>query len=136
MTTETLYEVTEVAVIKHPTRGVLLIHSDRRSWHFPDTTLAVGEAWDDSLLQEIEVMTGLTNTRIESVLAVQNFDPEEVAERPQYGVFFLCRTDSTTMNLSGEIDDFIWVDTVAEMNDLTLFHPRIEEFVQTALQTS
>lgn len=136
MTAQTLYEVTEVAVIKHRREGVLLLHSDRQSWHFPDITLTVAEAWDDSLLQEIAAMTGLTDTRIESVLAVQNFAPGEVAERPQYGVFFLCRTDSVDVSISGDVDDFIWVDSVSELDELTLFHPRIEEFVEAATQTS
>lgn len=136
MTNRTLYEVTEVAVTKHPRKGVLLLHSERRAWHFPDCTLTVGEAWDDSLLQKIKEMTGLTDNRIESVLAVQNFDPGEVAERPQYGVFILCRTDSTDVSLGGEVDDFLWVDAVSELNDLPLFHPRVKEFVDAALQTS
>ena len=39
MSAETLQEVTQVAVIRHPRHGVLLLHSPQRRWHFPDATV-------------------------------------------------------------------------------------------------
>lgn len=133
MDAQSLYEIAEVAVIAHPDTGVLLIHTERRDWHFPDCTLTVGEAWDDSLLEAVAETTGLTDTRIESVLAIQNFGPGEVAERPQYGVFFLCQAGTLDVDLDDGIDDFAWVNTVTWLDDLDLFHPRIKEFVGSAL---
>src|SRR5262245_5064570 len=45
----TQHEVTQVAVIRHPGLGVLLLHSPARRWHFPDATLQDYEPWDQSL---------------------------------------------------------------------------------------
>ena len=41
---DTLHEVTEVAVIEHPERGVLLLHSEERRWHLPTRRFARGSA--------------------------------------------------------------------------------------------
>src|SRR5262249_27497929 len=43
MPSDTLQEVTQVAVIRHPRQGVLLLHSAARQWHFPDSTVKVHE---------------------------------------------------------------------------------------------
>src|SRR5262249_28589557 len=46
---DTLQEVTQVAVVRHPLHGVLLLHAAARRWHFPDATLRVHESWRRSL---------------------------------------------------------------------------------------
>ena len=135
---DTLYEVTEVAVIKHSSAGVLLLHSDSRQWHLPDSTISVDEAWDQGLYRGVEVGTGFADVAIDSVLAIQNFGPGVVADRPQYGVFFLCRTETTTVSLdeNREDDEYRWVADAAELNELELFHPFIEELVTKGLETA
>jgi hypothetical protein len=61
---DTLHEVTEIAVIKHRDRGVLLVHSEGRRWHFPDSTLRVGQRWDESLRQAVRAATGIEDLTI------------------------------------------------------------------------
>src|SRR5262245_54215921 len=92
MSAETLQEVTQVAVLRHPRRGVLLLHSASRRWHFPDATVRVHESWDQSLRRGVEADTGIADLLIRSVLRIQNFPPGSVHEVAQYGVFFLCTT--------------------------------------------
>ena len=85
---DTLFEVTEVAVIRHRDLGVLLLHSEQRRWHFPDATVRVHERWDESLRDRVREVTGIDDLVIDPVLLIQNFDPGEVDERPRSGSSF------------------------------------------------
>ena len=125
---DTLHEVTEVAVIRHPELGVLLLHSADRRWHFPDTTVRVGEPWDESLRRAVRSATGITDLRIGRVLLLQNFGPGEVEARPQFGIFLLCTT--RTAGLSGT---HRWVRDAAELQEAELFHPLVADLVGRAL---
>ena len=126
---DTLHEVTEVAVIRHPELGVLLLRATDRRWHFPDTTVRVGEPWDESLHQAVRSATGITDLRIGPVLLLQNFGPGEVDERPQFGIFLLCTT--RTSGLSGR---HRWVTDAAELEEAELFHPLVADLVGRALE--
>jgi hypothetical protein len=131
---DTLQEVTEVAVIRHPQQGVLLLHSPRRRWHFPDATVQVHEAWENSLRRGVESDTGITELVILSVLRIQNFAPGIVHERAQYGVFFLCTTAASLIRLGAQDDQWCWVKQRDELAPLKLFHPLVEELVVQALE--
>ena len=130
---ETLQEVTEVAVIRHPQQGVLLLHSPRRRWHFPDATVRVYEAWETSLRRGVESDTGITDLGILSVLRIQNFAPGIVHERAQYGVFFLCTTGASLIRLGAGYDQWCWVKQRDELARLELFHRLVEELAVQAL---
>jgi hypothetical protein len=56
---DTLHEVTEVAVVRHHDLGVLLLHSHDRRWHFPDSTVRVGQPWDEALRLAARSATGI-----------------------------------------------------------------------------
>jgi hypothetical protein len=75
---DTLHEVTEVAVIRHLDLGVLLLHSSDRRWHFPDSTVRVGEPWDESLRRAVRSATEIGDLHIGPVLLIQNFGPSEL----------------------------------------------------------
>jgi hypothetical protein len=126
---DTLYEVTEIAVIKHHDRGVLLLHSEDRRWHFPDCTLRVGQRWDESLRQAVRSATGIEDLTIARVLLIQNFGPGEVDVRPQFGVFFLCRTQMT--DAVGTIPHR-WIKDPSELKGLELFHPMVADLIGRA----
>jgi hypothetical protein len=68
---DTLHEVTEVAVIRHPDLGVLLLHSTDRRWHFPDSTVRVGQPWDESLRRAVRSATGIEDLTIGPVLLIE-----------------------------------------------------------------
>ena len=123
---DTLYEVTEIAVIKHRDRGVLLVHSNDRLWHFPDSTLRVGQRWDESLRQAVRSETGIEDLTIDRVLLIQNFGPGEVDVRPQFGVFFLCRTQTT--DAVGTISHR-WIKDPSELKGMELFHPLVADLI-------
>jgi hypothetical protein len=125
---DTLHEVTEVAVIRHPELGVLLLHSPDRRWHFPDATVRVGEPWDESLRRAVRSATGITDLGIGPVLLLQNFGPGEVDARPQFGIFLRCTTH--TSGLSGV---HRWVRDAAELQEAELFHPLVADLVGRAL---
>lgn len=125
---DTLHEVTEVAVIRHPELGVLLLHSDDRRWHFPDSTLRAGEAWDESLRRAVRAATGIGDLEIGPVLLLRSFGPGAVDERPQFGVFLLCTT--RTADPSGR---HRWVRDAAELPEAELFHPLVADLVGRAL---
>lgn len=133
---DTLQEVTEVAVIRHPRQGVLLLHSPTRRWHFPDATVRVHESWEQSLRRGVEADTGITDLVIRSVLKIQNFAPGVVHEVAQYGVFFLCTTGTEVVRLGARDDQYRWVVSGAELVGLEQFHPLVEELVAQALQAS
>jgi hypothetical protein len=131
---DTLQEVTEVAVIRHPQHGVLLLHSRARRWHFPDATVQVHESWEDSLRRGVQADTGITDLAILSVLRIQNFAPGVVHERAQYGVFFLCTTEAPSIRPGASVVQWCWVKSREELGRLELFHPLVEELVARALQ--
>jgi hypothetical protein len=133
---DTLQEVTEVAVIRHPRQGVLLLHSPTRRWHFPDATVRVHESWEQSLRRGVEADTGLTDLVIRSVLKVQNFAPGVVHELAQYGVFFLCTTGTSTVRVGARDDQYRWVLSRAGLASLEQFHPLVGELVVEALEAS
>jgi hypothetical protein len=126
-------EVTQVAVIRHPTNGVLLLHSPSRRWHFPDATVCVDESWEQSLRRGVEADTGIADLVIRRVLRIQNFAPGLVHERAQYGVFFLCTTETSTIRPGAGDDRFCWVKRREELAELDLFHPLMLELVDEAL---
>ncbi len=125
---DTLHEVTEVAVIRHPDLGVLLLHSADRRWHFPDCTVRVGEPWDESLSRAVRSATGIMDLTIGPVMLIQSFGPGEVDERPQFGLFFLCTTrmpDATGAHR--------WVQDAADLDGVDLFHPLVADLIGRAL---
>jgi hypothetical protein len=126
---DTLHEVTEVAVIKHRDLGVLLLHSNDRRWHFPDSTLRVGQRWDESLRQAVRSATGIEDLTIDRVLLIQNFGPGEVDVRPQFGVFFLCRTQ--TKDAVGTTSHR-WIKDPSELKGMELFHPLVADLIGRA----
>jgi hypothetical protein len=130
---DTLQEVTEVAVLRHPQEGVLLLHSPGRGWHFPDATVRVHESWEQSLRRGVEADTGITDLVILSVLRIQNFAPGVVHELAQYGVFFLCGTETSLIRVGARDDHFRWIKEPSELAHLELFHPLVEELVAQAL---
>jgi enamine deaminase RidA (YjgF/YER057c/UK114 family) len=136
MSGDTLQEVTEVAVIRQPRQGVLLLHSPARRWHFPDATVRISESWEQSLRRGVESDTGITDLVIRAVLRVQNFAPGIVHELAQYGVFFLCSTQTASIRLGAAHDRFCWVKRREELAGLDLFHPLVAELVVRALQDS
>jgi hypothetical protein len=130
---DTLQEVTEVAVIRRPQQGVLLLHSPARRWHFPDATVQVHESWGEGLRRRVEADARITDLAILSVLRAQNFAPGVVHERAQYGVFFLCATGASAIRLGARCDRWCWVKGRDELARLELFHPLVEELVVEAL---
>ena len=123
---DTLHEVTEIAVIKHRDRGVLLVHSEGRRWHFPDSTLRVGQRWDESLRQAVRSATGIEDLTIGRVLLIQNFGPGEVDVRPQFGVFFLCGTQTTDVLAT---ISHRWIKDPSELKGMELFHPLVADLI-------
>jgi hypothetical protein len=130
---DTLYEVTEVAVIRHRDLGVLLLHSGDRRWHFPDATVPVGQPWDQSLHDAVRASTGIGDLTVGPVLLIQNFGPGEVDERAQFGIFFLCTTAGS--DPVGE-RPHRWITDPAQLADLDLFHPMIADLVGAALDSA
>jgi hypothetical protein len=128
---DTLHEVTEIAVIKHRDRGVLLVHSNDRRWHFPDSTLRVGQRWDESLRRAVRSATGIEDLTIGPVLLIQNFGPGEVDVRPQFGLFFLCATQ--TGDALGAISHR-WIKAPSELEGMELFHPLVADLIGRAQQ--
>jgi hypothetical protein len=126
---DTLHEVTEIAVIRHRDRGVLLVHSDDRRWHFPDSTVRVGQRWDESLRQGVRSATGIEDLTIGPVLLIQNFGPGEVDVRPQFGLFFLCGTQ--TRDALGAMPHR-WIKDPSELEGMEVFHPLVAELIGTA----
>jgi hypothetical protein len=127
---DTLHEVTEVAVIRHRDLGVLLLHSTDRRWHFPDSTVRVGQPWDESLRRAVRSATGIEDLTIGPVLLIQNFGPGEVDERPQFGLFFLCTTHAP--DAAGPLSHR-WIRDRSELEGLELFHPLVADLVGRAL---
>jgi hypothetical protein len=126
---DTLHEVTEVAVIKHPGLGVLLLHSTDRRWHFPDSTVRVGQRWDESLRGAVRSATGIEDLTIGPILLIQNFGPGEVDDRPQFGLFFLCTTH--TAEMAGTIS-YRWIKDPSELQGMELFHPLVADLIRRA----
>jgi hypothetical protein len=127
---DTLHEVTEIAVIRHPDLGVLLLHSDDRRWHFPDSTVRVGEPWDESLHRDVRSATGIEDLTIGPVLLIQNFGPGEVDERAQFGLFLLC----TTTHAPDAGSHLRGIKDVTELDRLDLFHPLVADLIDRALE--
>ncbi len=130
MPPDTLHEVTEVAVIRHRDLGVLLLHSQDRRWHFPDSTVRVGQPWDESLLDAVRSTTGIEDLAIGPVLQIQSFGPGEVDERPQFGLFFLCWTQAGD---PAQALPHRWIRDLEELEGMELFHPLVADLVERAL---
>jgi hypothetical protein len=130
---DTLQEVTEVAVIRHPQRGILLLHSPTRRWHFPDATVRVWESWEQALRRGVEADTRISDLVIRSVLRIQNFAPGRVHEQAQYGVFFLCTTGASLVRVGARDNEFRWILSRDELAGLELFHPLVEALVVQAM---
>jgi hypothetical protein len=128
--TETLYEVSEIAVIRDQARGVLLLHSTERNWHFPLSTVRVDEQWDDSLRRGVAETTGIRDLSIGFVMMIRNYGPGEVDELPQYGVFFYCESPSATVSTDIR---HLWIREASQLADLELFHPLIVDVIEQAL---
>jgi hypothetical protein len=127
--------VTQVVLLRHPERGVLLLHSTNRRWHLPDVTLTADDEWDRALLRGVGSSTGITDLRIDGVLMVDTFAPGLVGDEPHYGVFFACSTTIDRVTPGPPEDDHRWVAAPSDLDDLRsdLFHPLIEQLVMYRL---
>jgi hypothetical protein len=130
MPLNTLHEVTEVAVIRQRALGVLLLHSEDRRWHFPDSTVRVGQPWDESLRDAVRSATGIEDLSIGPVLLIRNFGPGEVDALPQFGLFFLCTTQAP--EVAGGLSHR-WIQDPDELEGMDLFHPMVADLVARAL---
>jgi hypothetical protein len=130
--------VTQVALIRHPERGVLLLHSASRRWHLPDVTLYANDEWQSALQQAVASATGIADFQIDGVLLIDTFAAGVVGDEPHYGVFFACSTPVDNVSLGSGEDDHRWVGATADFDDLRsdLFHPLIEQLVMHRLSNA
>ncbi|MCE5323203.1 NUDIX domain-containing protein [bacterium] len=74
-------------------------------WDFPGGKLDVGEAFDQALIREVTEETGLK-------VAIDKLVGSAQSESPSNRIIYLLlegRTESGTVALSDEHDDFLWV---------------------------
>jgi hypothetical protein len=129
------HAVTQVALIRHPARGVLLLHSANRRWHLPDVTLDVDDGWENALQRSVASATGIADFQIDGVLRIDTFAAGVVGDEPHYGIFFACSTHVDDLTLGPEEDAYSWVSAITDFDDLRsdLFHPLIEQLVMDRL---
>jgi hypothetical protein len=61
-------------------------------------------------------------------LAIQTFGPGEVDERPQFGIFFLCLTESSVATVPHR-----WIRDPGDLEGMDLFHPLVGDLARRAL---
>jgi hypothetical protein len=125
------HAVTEVAVIRNESEGVLLMHSPDRRWHLPDATLGAESAWDTALLQGVASATGIRDLTIDDVMLIDTFPAGEVGPEPHYGVFLACSTSTKEVVPGGKEDAYQWMGAETDVMRVKeeLFNPLIEELV-------
>ena len=130
------HSVTQVALIRHAARGVLLMHSESRRWHLPDVTLASDDKWDRAVQRGAAAATGITDLLVDGVLMVDTFPAGVVGKEPHYGVFLACSTAADHVIPGPPDDDHRWVASLVDLDDIRsdLFHPMIEQLVEYRLR--
>lgn len=117
-----LVEVTQQAVIVNTRGQILIVRRPIGKWQFAGGRLEVNERWDEGLRREVRDETGIDDLQIGIVLEVDNWVWEGV---PQYGVFFVCRTQTERIVLSDEHDQYLWLSSADDLSLIDFWHPRL-----------
>jgi ADP-ribose pyrophosphatase YjhB (NUDIX family) len=93
--------------------------------------LAPGERFDDALIREIQEETGLA-VFINKPFFVNEWRPHVRGEQWQVvGIFFSCTAGSEHVKLSGDHDEYKWIDPAnyAQENLIENLHPAFEAYL-------
>ncbi|MFH1161935.1 MAG: NUDIX domain-containing protein [Candidatus Jorgensenbacteria bacterium] len=76
----------------------------------PGGRLIPGQHFEEGLLREVREETGLA-VQVEKPFFVNEWRPVVRGEQWQIvGIFFVCESDTDTVRLSDDHDDFLWID--------------------------
>jgi 8-oxo-dGTP diphosphatase len=112
-------QVAVKAVIQNPAGKFLIVREGER-WQAVGGRLEKGEKLEDGLRRETEEETGITDLDVGKVIHVDEWFAKPEGELKHIvAIFFLCKTDSDSVRLSSEHQEYAWVsaDELDEYGD-------------------
>ena len=99
------------ALLFHKDKFLLIKRSEKARgdyyfWEFPGGRLEFGESPDDALLREIMEEIGL---QADSICPINTWSFFKDENTEVVGITFLCETDTNSVNLSKEHDEYVWI---------------------------
>lgn len=117
-----LCQIAQQALLENPAGELLILCRRDGHWHFAGGRLNENESWEDGLRREVCEETGITEFEIRQIMMVANWTWHE---RPMYGVYFDCFTDSTEIKLSREHAAFRWLNRNDHLDEINWWHPNL-----------
>jgi len=124
-------EIAQQAVLADPENRILILKRPEGKWQFPGGRMNLDESWENGLRREVLEETSISIITIESVMMVDNWVWQG---RPQYGVYFFCRTLQTKIKLSREHLEYCWIKNIEEAERYDYLHPILKTVLGQGLQ--
>jgi len=124
-------QVAQMALLFHPSKGLLLLQLACEKYQFPGGRLNKGEGFEQGLRREIKEETGIDCMKIICPLTVNQWQNNEGSV---YGVHFLCETQIENISLSSDHIGFKWVRSQSELEKLSFIGSNMLKVAQTALE--
>jgi 8-oxo-dGTP diphosphatase len=126
-----MFYITVKALILHNEKFLIIKRSEKARgdyyyWEFPGGRLEFGESPDDALSREIMEETGL-QTRPICPINTWSFFKDENTEA--VGITFLCKTDTDSVDLSKEHDEYVWI-TYDELNKYNVIPNILDDMIK------
>lgn len=123
-------QVAVKAVIRN-NYGKFLIVREGQRWQAVGGRLDKGEKLEDGLRRETREETGITDLSVGSVIHVDEWFAKPEGELKHIvAIFFNCRTDTETIVLSDEHQEYAWVSA----DDLNKYGDSIEKEIKQAIK--
>jgi 8-oxo-dGTP pyrophosphatase MutT (NUDIX family) len=121
-------QVAVKAVIQNPEGKFLIVREER--WQAVGGRLDKGEKLEDGLRRETQEETGITDLTVGKVIHVDEWFAKPEGELKHIvALFFLCQTNSSTVTLSDEHQEYAWVTA----DELEAYGDTIEKEIKEAI---
>lgn len=131
MSKHALMQIAQQAIIVDQDGRVLLLRRPDGNWQFAGGRLEEGESWSDGLRREVEEETGITDLDIGPALLVATWVYKGV---PLYGTYFYCQTETTNITMSDEHEEYRWVTSKEDLDEIQFWHSDIRNMTEAALR--
>jgi phosphoglycolate phosphatase len=114
------------ALIFNPAREVLMIRTHKWSdlWGIPGGKIKWGETAEDALRREIKEETALDITNIQFAMVQDCIRSQEFFKEAHFVLLnYTCDTNSTSVTLNDEAEEFLWLPPARSLAELELNTP-------------